>query len=101
MKIKKGDKVKVMTGKDKGRDGVVERIYKKRNTVLVPKINQYKRHIKKSEKMPQGGVIDVPRPIDVSKIMLICPKCAKTTRVGYIIERNKKFRICKKCKSKI
>ncbi|MDO8608967.1 MAG: 50S ribosomal protein L24 [bacterium] len=101
MKIKKGDKVKVFEGKDAGRDGVVERVYSKSNTVLIQKINLYKRHIKKNEKLPQGGVVEIPRPIDVSKLMIICPKCTKAVRLGYVIEKNKKFRICKKCKSKI
>ncbi len=101
MKIKKGDKVKVMAGKDKGREGVVEKVYKKSKRVLIQKINIYKKHIKKSEKMPQGGVVEVPRPIDVSKIMLVCPKCGKTTRVGYKVEKNKKNRACRKCESKI
>lgn len=100
MKIKKGDKVLIIAGKDKGQFGVVEKIYKKTNTVLIPKINQYKRHIKKNEKLPQGGVVDIPRPIDVSKIMFVCSKCNKPTRVGYVIEKTKKLRICKKCKSK-
>jgi large subunit ribosomal protein L24 len=101
MRIKKGDKVKVIAGKDKGREGVVERLYKKSNSALIPKINIYKKHIKKNEKMPRGGVVEVPRPLDVSKLMLICPKCGKPTRIGYQIERNKKYRICKKCQSKI
>jgi len=101
MKIKKGDKVKIIAGKDKGREGVVDRVYKKSNRVIIPKINIYKKHIKKNEKMPQGGVVEVPRPIDISKLMLICSKCGKATRVGYILEKNKKFRVCKKCKSKI
>jgi len=101
MKIKKGDKVKVIYGKDKGREGVVEKVYRKANKILILGINLYKRHIKKSEKMPQGGIIDVPRPLAVSKVMLICPKCKKETRVGFLLENGKKFRICKKCKSKI
>lgn len=101
MKIKKGDKIKVVSGKDKGREGIVEKVYKKSRTLLVPKINIYKRHIKKNEKMPQGGVVEIPRPLDVAKVMLICPRCGKTTRGGYIVEKNKKFRVCKKCKSKI
>jgi len=101
MKIKKGDKVKIITGKDKGRDGVVERVYKKQNKVMIPKINLYKKHIKKSEKMPQGGVVEMPRPIDISKIMLICPKCGKTTRIAYEIKNGKKSRVCKKCKSNV
>jgi LSU ribosomal protein L24P len=51
--------------------------------------------------MPQGGIIDVPRPLDVSKVMLICPKCKKPTRVGFLVDGKKKFRLCKKCQSKI
>lgn len=101
MKIKKGDKIKVITGKDKGREGVVEKIYIKTETLVIPGINLYKKHIKKNEKMPQGGVVEVPRPISASKVMLICPKCAKTTRAGFKIEKNKKNRICRKCQSKL
>ncbi len=101
MKIKKGDKVKVIYGKDKGREGKVERIYKKSGKIVLPGINIYKKHIKKSEKVPQGGIVEIPRPLDVSKVMLICPKCAKLTRVGYEKVKDRKFRICKKCKSRI
>lgn len=101
MKIKKGDKVKVIAGADKGREGLVERVYRKSNKALIPKINIYKKHIKKNEKMPQGGVVEAPRPLDISKLMLICPKCGKPTRIGYQIERDRKYRTCKKCESKI
>jgi len=101
MKIKKGDKVRVIYGKDKGKEGVVEKVYQKANKVLIAGVNLYKRHIKKNEKMPQGGIIDVPRPLDVSKVMLICPKCKKPTRVGFLVDGKKKFRLCKKCQSKI
>lgn len=100
MKIKKGDKIKVMAGKDKGRGGKVERVYLKQNKILVPGVNLYKRHIKKSDQAPQGGVVEVPRPLDIAKIALICPKCGKVTRVGYISEKGKKLRVCKKCKGK-
>lgn len=98
MKIKKGDKVRVATGKDKGREGTVERVYEKQNAVLVGGINQYKRHVKKNEKMPQGGVVDIPRPIDIAKVMVICPKCGKPTRISYKVEKTGKKRVCKKCK---
>jgi large subunit ribosomal protein L24 len=101
MKIKKGDKVKVIYGKDKGKEGAVEKVYQKANKVLIAGVNLYKRHIKKNEKMPQGGIIDAPRPLDVSKVMLICPKCKKPTRVGFLVDGKKKFRLCKKCQSKI
>jgi len=101
MKIKKGDKVKMTIGKDKGKEGIVEKVYINANKVLITGLNLYKRHVKKNEKMPQGGIIDIPRAVNASKLALICPKCAKVTRVGYKIEKNKKYRICKKCESKI
>lgn len=101
MKIKKGDKIKVVYGKDKGREGTIDNVYTRSNKLLIQGINLYKKHIKKNEKMPQGGVVEVPRPIEAAKVMLVCPKCKKATRIGYEIVKDKKFRICKKCKSKI
>lgn len=102
MKIKKGDKVKVIAGKDKGREGTVERVYSKQNKILALGINVYKRHLKKGQqKDQQGGIVDIPRPLDVAKVMLICPKCKKLARVGYSVEKDKKFRICKRCKSRV
>jgi large subunit ribosomal protein L24 len=101
MKIKKGDKIKVTAGKDKGRDGVVEKVYQSAKKVVVTGINIYKRHVKKNEKMPQGGIVEIPRAMDVSKLAIVCPKCGKIARIGYKIEKNKKYRICKKCQSKI
>jgi len=100
MKIKKGDKVKIIYGKDKGKEGKVDRVYPKNNTALILGINIYKKHIKKNDQFPQGGKVEIPRPIDLSKVMLICPKCGKTTRVGFKIEKNKRLRYCKKCQSK-
>lgn len=107
MKLKKGDKIKITIGKDKGKTGVVEKVYKNSNKVLVTGMNLYKRHIKKNEKMPQGGIVEIPRAMDVSKLSFVCPKCTKITRIGFKIEKNlpaqagKKIRICKKCDSKI
>lgn len=101
MKLKKKDKVRIISGRDRGREGIIDKIYSKQNKVLILGINLYKKHIKKSDKAPQGGVVDLPRPIDVSKLMLICPKCAQITRVSYLIEQSKKYRQCKKCQEKI
>lgn len=101
MKLKKGDKVRIMAGKDRRREGVIEKVYKKQKKVLILGINLYKKHIKKSEKVPQGGVVELSRPIDVSKLALVCAHCASITRVGYAINQNKKLRICRKCKESI
>ena len=101
MKIKKGDKIAVTAGKDNGRAGIVERIYPKQGTIVVAGINMVKKHIKKSEQTPQGGVAEVPRPLAVSNVLLICPKCKKKSKIGYKVEKGKKSRICRTCKSKI
>jgi large subunit ribosomal protein L24 len=102
MKLKKGDKLIVTKGKDKGRTGKIEKIFPKTNKVLMPGINIYKRHTKaRSEKIP-GGIIDIIKPLPVSNVALICPKCNKATRVGYDLSRDgKKTRICRRCKTVI
>lgn len=97
MKIRKGDTVQIIAGKDATKRGKVEKIDEKNMTVMVPDINMYKKHVKKSEQFPQGGIVDLSRPLDVSKVALVCTKCAKTTRVGYKVVDGMKKRICKKC----
>ncbi len=99
MKIRKGDKVKIMVGKDKGKDGVIDRVYPKQEKILIQGMNLTKRHIKKNQELPQGGIVDIAKPIRVSSVMLICPKCSKTTRVGFKLDKNKKLRSCRKCKA--
>ena len=101
MKIKAKDKVRVMVGKDKGREGVVEHVYKNMNKISIAGINIFKKHVKKSEQVPQGGIVEVPRPLNVANVALLCPKCGKIARVGYEVRDNRKYRICKRCKSKI
>ena len=101
MKINKNDTIVVITGKDKGTQGKVDRVYPKSSKLLVPTLNKYKKHMKKSESNPQGGVVEVPRPLLISNVMLVCPKCKKPARVGYEVVDNKKFRVCKKCNKRI
>lgn len=96
MKIKKGDLIRVTTGRDKGREVKVERVFPKKGLVLAVGVNQYKKHRKPMGDKP-GEVVTLDRPIDVSKIALVCPKCKQPTRVGYKIIDNKKIRICRKC----
>lgn len=99
MKFKKGDTVIVTTGKDKGKEGTVERVYKKTNKLLIPDINVYKKTVRKNEQMPQGGIIELPRPIDASKVMLKDPKTGKPTKIGFEMKDNKKVRVAKKSKT--
>lgn len=100
MKIKKGDKVKILLGKDRGKEGKVEFVLAKDRKVFVNGANLYKRHVRKMQNM-EGGIIDIPKPVDISNVGLICPNCSKLTRVGYKIESKTKVRICKKCKKEI
>ncbi len=97
MKFKKGDSVKVTAGRDKGREGKLDRVYKNTGKVLIQGINIYKKHVKKNEQMPQGGVVEIPRPLPVGNVAFVCPKCKKQARLGYKIEGKKKVRICRKC----
>ncbi len=99
MKLRKGDTIVVTAGRDAAKQGKIDRVYSKQGTVMVDGINMYKRHVKKNEQLPEGGILDLPRPIDVSKVSLLCPKCKKPTRVGYKIDKNKKVRICRKCEA--
>ena len=97
LKYKVGDKVQVRTGKDKGREGTIEKIYAKEMTALVQGVNMYKKHVKAAlTKDGKGGVFDIPRPVSLSKLAVIDPKTKKATRVGFRIEGDKKIRIAKK-----
>jgi len=94
-KFKVGDKVMVMAGKDRGREGMIEAIVD--GKALVQGINVYKKHVKKSmTKDNKGGIFDIPRPIDLSKLSVLDPKGGKPTRVGFRMEGSKKVRIAKK-----
>lgn len=96
MHVKKGDKVKVITGKDKGKTGVILKALPKKDRVIVEGVNIVKKHAKASQENPQGGIIEFEAPIHVSNVMVIDPKTGEPTRVGYKIEDGKKVRISKK-----
>lgn len=97
MKIKKGDTIMITTGRDAGRQGQVSATFPKNGTVLVPGLNQYKKHRKPQGENRPGEIVTLDRPIEVSKIALICPKCKQPTRVGYKVTDSQKVRICRKC----
>lgn len=96
-KFKAQDQVKVVSGKDKGKTGKIEKVLLKEQKIVVSGVNIYKRHKKVTKNQP-AGIFEITRPISVSKVALICPKCQKLTRVGFIIENKSKKKICKKCK---
>ncbi len=100
LKYKVGDSVKVTSGKDKGRDGKIEKVFPKEGSVLIPGINMYKKHVKGTTGQ-KGGIYDVPRPLAFAKIALVCPKCKKPTRVGFSVLPKEKVRICRKCGKEI
>lgn len=96
--IKKNDTVLVKTGDEKGKKGRVVSVQVAKNRVLVEGINIIKKHMKPNKKYTQGGIIEKEGPIQKSNVMLVCPKCDKTTRIGQnILENGKKIRLCKKC----
>jgi large subunit ribosomal protein L24 len=100
MKIRIGDQVIIKAGKDKGKTGKVEKLLGKESKLVVAGINIYKRSVKrnKDNKVGQGGIIDIVKPIPASNVALVCPKCHQATRIGKrIVEQKKKERICRKC----
>ncbi|SDZ62659.1 large subunit ribosomal protein L24 [Evansella caseinilytica] len=94
--VKKGDTVKVISGKDKGKEGKILEAYPNKSRVLVEGVNMVHKHSKPSQANPQGGIINQEAPIHASNVMLIDPKTSEPTRVGYKVENGKKVRVAKK-----
>ncbi len=101
MKIKKGDTVLILSGKDRGRTGKVGKVFPKRKKIIIDGINIVKKHVRPRKQNQKGEVVEVPAPFDMSNAKLICPKCNKPVRVGYKVVDDKKIRICKKCREEI
>ena len=101
MNVRKGDKVEVITGKDKGKQGEVLRAMPKDSKVIVDGAAIVKRHTKPNAMNQQGGIIEKKAAIDASNVMLICPSCGKPTRVGHksgeLNGKKTAIRVCKKC----
>lgn len=98
IQIKKDDKVKIIAGKDKGKIGKVLKVDRKKNRLLIEKINMVKRHARPSAKNKQGGIIEGEAPLTVSNVMIMCNKCVKPTRIKMKrLEDGKKIRLCIRC----
>lgn len=102
-RIKRDDAVKVIAGKDIGKTGRVIQVNRDKGRVLVEGINFVKKTMRKSRDNQVGGIKDVEAFLNISNVMVICPKCKKASRIGFSINEktNKKSRICKKCNADI
>ena len=101
MTIKKGDKVKVISGKDKGKIASVLRAMPKDQRIIADGVNMTTRHLRPRKQGEKGQKAVVPGPLNISKVMLVCPKCDRPTRIGHLIVDGDKLRQCKKCKETI
>jgi len=101
MKIKKGDNVIIISGKDRGKKGKVSKALPNKGKIIVEGINIVKKHRRSRRENEKGQIIEIPSPINISNVKLICPKCARAVRVGYRLTKSGKFRICKKCGQEI
>ncbi len=101
MRIKKNDIVKMLAGKDLGKTGKVLRSLPDRGKVIVEGLNLIKKHTKTRKEGQKGQRVELPRGIDASNVMLVCPKCGEGTRIAYKIAGGVKSRVCKKCQGEI
>ena len=97
MKIKKGDEVEVLSGKEIGKRGTVMRVLPADNKLIVDRVNVVKKHQKPTRATMQGGIIDKEMPLHASNVGIVCGKCNRATRIGYRFDGDKKIRICRKC----
>jgi large subunit ribosomal protein L24 len=102
IKLKKGDRVRVLTGKDRGKEGVIMRVLPKDNKVIVDGVNVAKKHQKARTATSQGGIIDKDMPIPVPNVALLSPSDGKPTKVGYkVLEDGTKIRVCRRTGAEI
>ncbi len=97
LNVHRGDRVKVITGKDKGKEGKVLRAFPEKQRVVVEGVNKIKKHTRPTQKHPQGGILEIEGTIHSSNVMLVCPSCSEPTRIGYRREDGVRLRVCKKC----
>ncbi len=101
MKIHKNDQVLIISGKDKGRKGKVIEALPKQGRLVIEGINLRKKHMRPKKSGEKGQIVEMPVPLNVSDVKVICSKCGKAVRTVYKLKGKKKYRICKKCKQEI
>jgi len=99
MKIKTGDKIRIIAGKDKGKTGKVLQVFPREKKISVEGLNILIKHLRPRRRGDKGQRIEFPASFDISNAMLVCPQCGRAGRVGFkLIEKGKKVRVCSKCK---
>lgn len=101
LRIKRGDTVRVLLGRDRGKTGKVMATLPQEERVMVEGVNLVKKHIRARRAGEKGQRVSVPAPLHVSKVQLVCPQCKKGTRVSITREGDTRERVCKQCNSKI
>jgi large subunit ribosomal protein L24 len=97
MNIKKGDQVKIMNGKDRGKTGSVIRVIGKEGKIVIEGVSQYKKRSRPKKQGQKGETVLVSSPVYASKVMIVCKNCKNPTRVGFRLSSGQKSRYCKKC----
>lgn len=101
MKIKKGDNVIVLKGKDKGKKGKVQKAFPKEGKLIVDGIHMRKKHLKPKKAGEKGQIVQLAGAIPIANVAFVCPKCQKPARLGFTMQGSKKYRFCKRCKAEI
>jgi large subunit ribosomal protein L24 len=99
MRLREGDKVKVISGKDAGKESRISKVFPKKDQVIVEGVNTAKRHTRPRGQTMQGGIVDKDMPIHVSNVMIMCDDCGRPVRITHRVDEHGKFRVCPKCGS--
>jgi large subunit ribosomal protein L24 len=97
LSIRTGDKVKILAGKEKGKEGKVLATLPHKERVIVERVNMVKKATRPTQRNPKGGILEIEAPLHVSNVMLVCPKCSQPTRIGRKRDGGTRVRVCKKC----
>ena len=97
MHVRRGDKVRIIAGKEKGKEGKILSVLPYKERVTVERANMMKKATRPTQKNPTGGILEIEAPIHVSNVMLICPSCSQPTRISRRREDGARVRVCKKC----
>lgn len=101
MSIRSGDKVRVIAGKDKGKEAKVLKVFPHKQRIVIERVNMIKKATRPTQKNPNGGILEIEGTVHVSNVMIVCPKCSEPTRIGRRREDGSRVRVCKKCNNDI